>query len=103
MAQRTGGSRRKTRGKLKKPVRKRGKVGIGRCLQMFAIGQMVSLVPEPAVQRAMPPRRMMGRMGRVVGKRGRCYKVMVKDGSVRKTMLVHPVHMRPRTVKEARK
>lgn len=98
MAKRTGGLRRKTRGKLKKPLRKRGKISISGYLNIFAIGQMVSLVPEPAVQKAMPPRRMIGNMGRVVGRRGSCYEVMVKDGNLNKIVIVHPVHLKARGV-----
>ncbi len=94
MAQRIGGFRRKTRYKLKKNVRERGKVSIRNYFQKFNIGDSVTFVPEPAIQKGMFFPRFQGKTGIVMGTQGACYKVHITDGSLVKEILVHPVHLR---------
>jgi len=94
MVQRTGGFRRKTRAKLKKNVRDRGKISIRRYSQIFNSGDRVILYAEPAVQKGMYFPRFYGRCGTVTGKRGKCYEVSIKDGGKEKTLIVHPVHLK---------
>ena len=94
MTQRTGGSRRKTRHKLKKNVRKKGKVSIRQYLQQFKEEDRVALVAEPAVQTGMHHPRFQGRTGVVVGTQGNCYQVQIRDGKSQKVLVVHPVHLR---------
>jgi ribosomal protein L21E len=45
---RVGGSRRKTRLKFKKSIRKKGKIGITAYLKKFEVGDRVMLLAEPA-------------------------------------------------------
>jgi len=94
MVQRTGGFRRKTRSKLRKNVRARGKLNITKYLKQFDIGQRVFLVLDSAVHKGMPMPRFMGRSGTVKEKQGECYKVEVKDGKLKKSLLVHPIHLK---------
>ncbi len=93
MVQRIGGFRRKTRSKLKKNESEKGKVSISRYFHSFKEGDSVVLKPEPAVQKGMPHPRFQGKSGVVTGKQGNCYKVMVKDGKMEKTVLAHPIHL----------
>lgn len=93
MVQRVGGFRRKTRSKLRKPLRKRGKISISKYFQKFDDGDKVVLKPEPAVQNGMPFPRYIGKVGVIKGKQGNCYKISISDGKVKKTLLVHPVHL----------
>ena len=94
MVQRTGGSRRKTRSKLSKNVRDKGKIKIRDYLQKFDINEKVALVAEPAVQTGMHHPRFQGRIGVVIGKQGNVYEVQLKDGGLDKKLLVHPIHLR---------
>lgn len=94
MAKRVGGFRRKTRNKLKKNVRDKGKVSIRHYFQKFGTGESVTLVPEPAIQTGMPFPRFQGKTGIVMGRQGECYKIHITDGSLVKELIVHPVHLR---------
>ena len=94
MVMRIGGSRRKSRYKLSKEKRKRGKISISMYFQKFEVGDKVALHAEPAVQKGMYHPHFMGRTGTIKGKRGRCYKVTINDLGKEKTLIVHPVHMR---------
>ena len=94
MAKRIGGFRRKTRSKLKKPVRRKGKIAIKNYLQGFKAGEKVLLKAEPAVQKAMYFPRYHAKTGTVQAKRGKCYEIIIMDGGKRKVLIVHPVHLR---------
>lgn len=92
--QRTGGYRRKTRSKLRKNVRAKGKVAIRNFFQEFSEGDRVNLVAEPGVQRGIFHPRFHGRTGTVTNKQGNSYYVKIKDGNKEKSVLVHPVHLK---------
>lgn len=93
MVQRIGGFRRKTRNKMKKPESQKGKVGISRYFNTFEEGETVVLKPEPSVHEGMPYPRFQGKSGIVVGKQGNCIKVLIRDGSMEKMIISHPVHL----------
>ncbi|MBI1973107.1 50S ribosomal protein L21e [Candidatus Woesearchaeota archaeon] len=94
MSKRIGGFRRKTRDKLKKSPKTKGKISIRKYLQEFKVGDYVSLSAEPAVQGGMYLPRYHGRTATVIGKQGDCYKVQIEDGNLQKTLVVHPVHLK---------
>ncbi len=94
MAQRIGGFRRKTRHKLTKSVREKGKVSLSRYFQSFKVGEKITLVGESSIHEGMFHPRFHGKSGMVSGKRGKCYEIEIKDGSLSKTLVVHPVHLR---------
>ena len=94
MAKRTGGARRKTRGKLSKDVRTKGKVSLKRYFQEFKDGDKVYLVAEPAIQKGMYFRRFHGKAGKIVGKQGSNYYIQIKDGNKTKKVLSHPIHLK---------
>ena len=91
---RIGGFRRKTRHKLSKSYREKGKVSLMRYFQEFKGGEKVCLVADPSVHIGTYFPRFHGKVGTVNGKRGRCYEIEIKDGSLSKTLVVHPVHLR---------
>lgn len=93
MAKRTGSFRRKTRYKLKKNIKERGKISIRKYLQEFKLGEKVVLKAEPAVQKGMYFPRFHGKIGVIKGKQGNCYKILIKDKNARKIQIVHPVHL----------
>ena len=90
---RTGGIRRKTRGKLRKNIRQKGKISIRKYFQKFEIGDKVIFKAEPAVQKGMYHPRFHGKVGIVTGKTGKCYDIKIKDGKKEKLFKVHPIHL----------
>jgi len=94
MAKKIGSSRRKTRHKLSKPYRKKGKISLRKYFQKFNVDDKVILKAEPAIQKGMYHSPFYGKQGIVKGKQGRCYKVQIKDGSKQKVLIVHPVHLK---------
>ncbi|MBW2992831.1 50S ribosomal protein L21e [Candidatus Woesearchaeota archaeon] len=94
MAQRIGGQRRKTRHKLQKKTRQKGKISITKYFQEFSKGDKVLLAAEPAVHTGMYNPRFHSKVGIIKSKRGNCYNIQIKDGGKEKTLIVHPVHLR---------
>ncbi len=90
---RVGGMRRKTRHKLKKSIKEKGKIPITRFLQKFEVGDRVMLKAFPSYQGGMYFPRFHGKVGTVSGKQGKCYYVDIKDFKRVKKVLVHPVHL----------
>lgn len=91
---RSKGPRRKTRKKLRKPVRKRGKISTTRLIQELEQGQKVVIKPEPAVQKTLPFRRFIGKIGTIKEKRGKSYLVQIKNGKKEKTIICKPIHLK---------
>jgi len=94
MVQRVGGFRRKTRHKLQKPIRQKGKLSISKYMAVFKEGDKVALKAEPSVAKGMYFPRFHGKTGVVGSKKGGCYEVAIKDGKANKTVIVHPVHLK---------
>ena len=94
MAQRKGGFRRKTRSKLRKNAKQKGKISIRKFFQEFKEGEKVCFKAEPAYQKAMYFPRFHGRSGKVIGKEGTCYKVAFKNKGKEKTAVIHPIHLK---------
>ncbi len=94
MAKRIGGNRRKTRYKYKKEIRAKGKISISRYFEEYKEGEKVALSVESAVQKGMYFPRFIGKVGVIIGKRGRCYEIKVNDQGKEKTLIAHPVHLK---------
>ena len=94
MATRIGSARRKTRQKMTKNPRKRGKFSLRKYLQEFKVGDKVILKLEPAVQKGMYFPRFHGLQGTIAAKKGRCYEVGIKDIKKEKIVIVHPIHLK---------
>lgn len=94
MVQRTGGFRRKTRAKLSKSPRQKGKISIRRYLDSFEPGSRVLLAAEPAIQYGMYHPRFHGKAGIVLGQQGECFVVSIRDGGKQKEIVIHPAHLR---------
>lgn len=89
------GLRARTRSLLRKNPRDRGKISISRLLYDYKRGEKVVIDIEPSVHKGMPHRRYQGRVGVVVGKRGRAYAVNVTQGDAVKEIIVLPEHLKP--------
>jgi len=94
MVKRIGTSRRKTRHKLKKSLRQRGKLSLTKYFQTFETGEKVCLSIEPSIQKGVYFPRFFGKTGIVQKKTGTCYEVQIKDFNKKKTIIAHPVHLK---------
>ena len=89
------GLRHKTRKVMRKHPRERGKLRLSRILRKYALGDRVVIKIDPAIHRGMPHRRYHGKVGVVVGMRGRAYVVEVPVGGETRTLIVRPEHLMP--------
>lgn len=89
------GLRHKTRKVFRKHPRERGKLKLSRILRPYAVGDKVVIKVDPGIHRGMPHRRYHGRVGTVIGRRGRAYIVEVPVGGEVRTLFVRPEHLAP--------
>jgi len=94
MVMRIGGARRKSRNKLKKDIKDRGKFRIHNFLQEFKPGEHVALKAEPSFQKGMFRLRFYGKIGTIIRKAGKNYEVSIMDQNKSKIIRTHPVHLR---------
>ena len=89
------GYRNRTRKCLKKHPRSRGMPPLSKMTREYEIGDYVDIDPEPAIQKALPHRRFIGKTGIIIGKRGRAYLIQIKDKKREKTLITLPEHLNP--------
>ena len=82
-----GGFRRKTRHKLSKNYKDKGKLSLRKFFQSFKEGDRVVLKADPAYQKGMYYPRFHGLSGLVLNKKGECYEVLIKDGNKEKLVI----------------
>jgi large subunit ribosomal protein L21e len=87
------GMRKKSRDKLSRTVRARGKSSVVRAIQEFETGAMVHVIIDPSIHKGMPHPRFHGKTGEVVGTRGRAFVLRVTDGNATKTLITLPEHL----------
>lgn len=87
------GMRKKSRDKLSRTVRAKGKSSVVRAIQEFETGAMVHVLIDPSIHKGMPHPRFHGKTGEVVGKRGRAFVLRVTDGNATKTLITLPEHL----------
>lgn len=93
MSQRKYGYRRKTRDKISKSIREKGKFTVNNLLETYKTGDRVVLKIDSAFHRGMFLPRFHGRVGIVQGSRGKCYTITMMDGNKEKTVIAHPAHL----------
>ena len=94
MVKRAHGPQQKTRKKLTKKPRDKGKVSIVKQLQSFKIGDRVLIKVEPSIKGNVIHRRFMSKPGTVMEKRGNAYRIRIKDMKKEKDLFVLPVHLK---------
>jgi len=94
MTTRIGTTQRKTRHKYKLSLREKGKISLSRYFQELKEGDIVGLKTQGNVQKGRFHSRFHGLSGKVKGKKGSCYEVIIKDGNKQKTVCVHPIHLK---------
>ena len=77
----------------RKPIHERGKIRFSEYFKKLKEGDKVAVKQERAVSNNLP-KRIQGRTGTVVGKRGRSYVINLKEFNKEKTFVVHPVHLK---------
>lgn len=78
----------------RKRIRERGKFSFTSFFQKFNEGEPVALVRELSQQSPGFPKRMQGRTGKVLVKKGNAYVVEVNDHNMKKQFVVRPVHLK---------
>jgi large subunit ribosomal protein L21e len=89
------GYRSKTRRLLRKSPRERGKIRLSKLLHEYQPGNSVVIKIDPSIQKGMPHRRYHGKVGKIVGMRGKSYIVSVTQGDAVKEIIVRPEHLEP--------
>jgi len=100
MVKRTHGYRFKCRKLLSKSPRERGRPGLRRWLYTYEIGEKVVIDIDPTYITTAPHRRYQGKVGTIIGKRGRAYLIEIYLGSKRKIIITTPDHIKPLNEKE---
>ncbi len=101
MVKASQGYRHRTRKVFRKRIRERGAIPpLSLLLIDYKIGDKVYIVPNPAIHEALPHRRYVGKVGTIIGKRGRAYIVEVYLGNKRKELIVVPEHLRPANISQ---
>ncbi len=94
MVKMSHGPRAGSRYKMTKRLKEKGMPRVNSFMQEFEVGDYVAVNIEPSVHAGMPSHNFQGYTGVVEGKQGRCYLLAIKVGSVKKTILADPVHLR---------
>ncbi|MEM4268117.1 MAG: 50S ribosomal protein L21e [Candidatus Woesearchaeota archaeon] len=92
--QRIGGIRRRSRSKLKKHYKQRGKVSLRKYFQSFKEGDRVVLCAEPSIQKGIYHMRFHGKTGIIIRLKGKHCNVLINDKGKEKIILAHPVHLK---------
>ena len=94
MVKHSKGYRSRTRKLLRKRVRERGAIPpLSQLMIDYKEGDYVVIKTNPSIHKGMPHRRYHGRVGIVVGKRGKAYLVKVTVGSKEKILIIRPEHL----------
>ena len=89
------GLRADSRSLLRRKPRERGKIRLSTILHEYKPGEKIVIDLNPSIHKGMPHRRYQGKVGDIVGRRGRAYAVNIAEGNVIKKILVLPEHLKP--------
>ena len=77
----------------RKPRRDKGKIKLSRYFQDFKKGERVAVIRELALTPKFP-KKLQGRSGKIVSKKGKSYIVKINDLNKEKSYIIHPVHLK---------
>ena len=77
----------------RKSVREKGKLSFMRFFQKFKPGDRVAVVRELSIKFGYP-KRLQGRTGSVISKRGSAYYIEISDFNKPKRYLIKPIHLK---------
>ncbi|MCS7097279.1 MAG: 50S ribosomal protein L21e [Candidatus Methanomethylicia archaeon] len=89
------GYRSRTRKLLRKDVREKGIIPISRVIYPYKEGDKVAITINPSVHKGMPHRRYHGKIGIIIGRRGKAYMIKVNLGDKEKLIITRPEHIKP--------
>ncbi|MEM0458429.1 MAG: 50S ribosomal protein L21e [Thermofilaceae archaeon] len=95
------GYRNRSRKLLSKKPRERGRPGLSRLLYEYNIGDRVCIDICPNYISTAPHRRYQGKVGVIVGKRGRAYEIKIRVGGKEKIIVTTKDHIKPFVVQAA--
>jgi len=95
MAQRSRGTRSKSRNILRKSPRERGNAPVTRTLREFPEGTRVAIKVDPASQKGMPHIRFQGHTGVISGRQGDAHLVALSISGKAKTIIARAEHLKP--------
>jgi len=78
----------------RKRIRQRGKLSFKKFFQKFNSGDSVAIVRDLGVQSPGFPKRMQGRTGKIMEKRGSAYVIEVNDFEMKKRFSIKPIHLK---------
>lgn len=84
-----------TRSLMTKGPRQKGKPKLTKFLYEYENGASVIIKIDSAQQKSLPHRRFHGKIGTIVGKRGRGYLVNVAQGDSMRELIVRTEHLEP--------
>lgn len=87
------GKRSKTRKKLRKNIKDRGKIPARKMVQDFSSGTKVSIKINPGVPDGQPHPKFHGKTGTISGEQGRAYVVAIREGNKNKKVISGPEHI----------
>jgi large subunit ribosomal protein L21e len=90
MVSKAHGPQRRTREKFRGPK----KLTVNKLLGDFSIGQRVAVVITSNSQRGRPFKRFHGLTGKIIGEKGRCFIVELKDQNKLKQIISGPEHLK---------
>ena len=76
-----------------KTARQKGKFSFMKYFQKFKPGESVAVVRELSVPLGYS-KRIQGRTGKIIEKRGNAYHVMIKDLNKEKKYMIKPIHLK---------
>jgi len=94
MAVRSKGLRSKSRNKLTKSPRERGRPPVTHTMREYPVGSRVAIKINPAILKGMPHIRFQGHSGVVAGKQGNSFVISVYSGNKLKELVVRPEHLK---------
>ena len=77
----------------RKNIRERGKISFSRAFQELNNDDSVAVDREPSLCPRFP-KRLQGRTGKVIGKRGNCVIVEIKQDNSKKSFIINPIHLK---------
>ena len=86
-----------TRSLMRKAPRAKGKPKLTKFLYEHELGASVIIKIDSSQQKALPHRRLHGKIGKVVEKRGRGYVVSVAQGNAVRNVILRTEHLEPYT------
>ena len=75
-----------------KRIRRKGKISLTKYFQQFKTGDSVAVSQELSIPFPYP-KKLQGRTGKVLEKRGKAYYVEIKDINKPKRYIINPIHL----------